>query len=40
MLQLAINAGYTLDEIRNLFEAPLRSAIYAPAPNSEWFAEV
>ncbi|KAK4683238.1 hypothetical protein QC764_123350 [Podospora pseudoanserina] len=40
MLQLAINAGYTLDEIRDLFEAPLRSAIYAPAPNSEWFAEV
>ncbi|KAK0668679.1 putative L-asparaginase [Cercophora samala] len=40
MLQLAINAGYTLDEIRDLFEAPLRNAIYAPAPNSEWFAEV
>ncbi|KAK0712178.1 Asparaginase/glutaminase [Apiosordaria backusii] len=40
MLQLAINSDYALDEIRDLFEAPLRNAIYAPAPNSEWFADV
>ncbi|KAK4186975.1 putative L-asparaginase [Podospora australis] len=37
MLQLAINAGLTLDEIRDLFESPLRDAIYAPAPNNEWY---
>lgn len=28
MLQLAINANYTLDEIHDLFEAPLRKAIF------------
>ena len=31
MLQLAINAGYSMDEIRDLFEGPLRKAIYASA---------
>ncbi|SPO06972.1 related to ASP3-1 - L-asparaginase II [Cephalotrichum gorgonifer] len=31
MLQLAINAGYSMDEIRDLFEAPLRKAIYTSA---------
>ncbi|KAK4224040.1 putative L-asparaginase [Podospora fimiseda] len=35
MLQLAINAGLTIQEIQDLFEAPLRDAIYAPAPNKE-----
>ncbi|KPM37600.1 hypothetical protein AK830_g8959 [Neonectria ditissima] len=28
MLQLALNAGLTLDEIRNVFEDPLRKAVY------------
>ncbi|KAF7549918.1 hypothetical protein G7Z17_g6057 [Cylindrodendrum hubeiense] len=28
MLQLAINAGFTLDEIRDVFETPLRKAVY------------
>ncbi|KAK3356352.1 Asparaginase/glutaminase [Lasiosphaeria hispida] len=37
MLQLALSAGYTLDKIRDLFEAPLRDAIYAPTPNNEWY---
>lgn len=37
VLQLALGAGYSLEEIRDLFESPLRDAIYAPAPNSEWF---
>ncbi|KAK3985286.1 putative L-asparaginase [Cladorrhinum sp. PSN332] len=37
MLQLAINAGLTIEEIQDLFEAPLRDAIYAPAPNNEWY---
>ncbi|KAI0022811.1 Asparaginase/glutaminase [Xylariomycetidae sp. FL0641] len=31
MLQLAINAGYDLDRIRDLFESPLRKAIYGSA---------
>ncbi|PKS05450.1 hypothetical protein jhhlp_008826 [Lomentospora prolificans] len=31
MLQLAINAGHSLDEIRDLFEGPLRKAIYTSA---------
>ncbi|KAI1500869.1 Asparaginase/glutaminase [Biscogniauxia marginata] len=35
MLQLAINAGYSLNEIRDLFESPLREAIYGPAVNQE-----
>jgi len=38
MLQLALGAGYSLDEIRDVFETPLREAIYAPKPNSEWFS--
>lgn len=33
MLQLALNAGYDLDEIRDLFESPLRNAIFGPAVN-------
>ncbi len=37
MLQLALGAGMSLDEIRDVFERPLRDAIYAPAPNSEWY---
>jgi len=37
MLQLALNAGYDLEETRDLFEAPLRNAIYAQVPNNEWF---
>ncbi|OIW22829.1 Asparaginase/glutaminase [Coniochaeta ligniaria NRRL 30616] len=37
MLQLAINAGYSLDEIRDLFESPLRDAVYAPSANQEWY---
>ncbi|KAJ9144637.1 Asparaginase/glutaminase [Pleurostoma richardsiae] len=36
-LQLAINAGYNLDQIRDLFESPLRDAIYGPASNQEWY---
>lgn len=31
MLQLAVNAGYSMDEIRELFEGPLREAIYTSA---------
>ncbi|KAK3314399.1 Asparaginase/glutaminase [Apodospora peruviana] len=37
MLQLALGAGYSLDEIRDLFESPLRNAIYAPTPNNKWY---
>lgn len=37
VLQLAINAGYTLDEIRDLFEGPLREAVYTPSANQEWY---
>ncbi|KAB5559589.1 Asparaginase/glutaminase [Coniochaeta sp. 2T2.1] len=33
VLQLAINAGLSLDEIRDVFEAPLRNVIYAPHVN-------
>ncbi|RYP05152.1 hypothetical protein DL764_004006 [Monosporascus ibericus] len=33
ILQLAIGAGYSVDEIRNLFESPLRNAIYGPSAN-------
>jgi len=35
MLQLAINAKYSLEQIRLLFESPLRDAIYGPAVNQE-----
>ncbi|PGH16392.1 hypothetical protein AJ79_01723 [Helicocarpus griseus UAMH5409] len=31
MLQLAVNAGYDLDKIRDLFEGPLRKAVYTSA---------
>ena len=31
MLQLAINAGYSMDDIRDLFEGPLREAVYTSA---------
>lgn len=37
MLQLALSAGYSLDEIRDLFEGPLREAVYAPSANQEWY---
>ncbi|ORY01113.1 Asparaginase/glutaminase [Clohesyomyces aquaticus] len=37
VLQLAINAGYSLDEIRDVFENPLRTAVYGPQPNAEWY---
>ncbi|KAI0400279.1 Asparaginase/glutaminase [Xylaria palmicola] len=35
MLQLGINAGYSMDEIRDLFEGPLRQAIYEPWVNQQ-----
>ncbi|KAF9871584.1 hypothetical protein CkaCkLH20_10995 [Colletotrichum karsti] len=35
MLQLAINAGYSLDEIRDLFESPLRKAVYGTAASQK-----
>ncbi|KAH8173125.1 L-asparaginase 2-2 [Sarocladium implicatum] len=31
MLQLAINAGYSIDAVRDLFEGPLRRAVYTSA---------
>lgn len=37
MLQLAINAGYSIDQIRDLFEAPLRKAIFGPWANQEFY---
>ncbi|KAI1633514.1 Asparaginase/glutaminase [Biscogniauxia mediterranea] len=37
MLQLGLNAGYDLDAIRGLFESPLRTAIYGPAVNQEFY---
>ena len=37
MLQLAINAGYSLDKIRDLFEGPLREAIYKPWANQVFY---
>ncbi|KAI1378037.1 Asparaginase/glutaminase [Hypoxylon crocopeplum] len=37
MLQLALNAGYTLDQIRDLFESPLREAIYSPLVNQNFY---
>ena len=36
MLQLAINAGYSIDGIRDLFEGPLRRAVYTSA-NLEYY---
>ncbi|KAJ4508747.1 hypothetical protein HRR83_005837 [Exophiala dermatitidis] len=40
MLQLAINAGYSLDQIRDLFEGPLRNAIYGPYANQLFYGLV
>jgi len=37
MLQLALSAGYDLDEIRDLFENPLRKAIYGPPANQLFY---
>ncbi|KAI1770807.1 Asparaginase/glutaminase [Hypoxylon cercidicola] len=37
MLQLALNAGYNLTEIRDLFESPLRKAIYGPVANQHFY---
>ncbi|WYZ39092.1 hypothetical protein EsH8_III_001006 [Colletotrichum jinshuiense] len=37
MLQLAINAGLDLDGIRDLFESPLRSAVYGPPANQKFY---
>ncbi len=34
MLQLAINAGYSLDQIRDLFEGPLRQSYLWPLGQS------
>lgn len=31
MLQLAVSAEYSMDEIRKLFEGPLREAVYTSA---------
>ena len=35
VLQLGLNAGYDMDQIRDLFESPLRDAIYDPYANQE-----
>ncbi|KAI0864575.1 Asparaginase/glutaminase [Xylaria cubensis] len=35
MLQLSINAGYSLNDIRKLFEDPLRQAVYGPWVNQQ-----
>jgi L-asparaginase len=37
MLQLALNAGYSLDEIRDLFERPLREAVYGSSASQAWY---
>lgn len=37
MLQLAINAGYDLEQIRMLFENPLREAVYGVYANQQWY---
>ncbi|RDW74240.1 asparaginase [Aspergillus mulundensis] len=37
MLQLAINADYELDEIRDLFESPLRKALYTSPASQEYY---
>ncbi|TPX17812.1 uncharacterized protein E0L32_002913 [Thyridium curvatum] len=40
MLQLAINAGYSMDQIRDLFEGPLRKAIFGTKVNQmTYFAQ-
>ncbi|KAI9372866.1 Asparaginase/glutaminase [Aspergillus egyptiacus] len=37
MLQLAINAGYSLDEIRSMFEGPMREAYYTSPASKEYY---
>lgn len=37
MLQLALNANYTLDQIRDLFEGPIRKALFGPWANQEFY---
>ncbi|KAI0148417.1 Asparaginase/glutaminase [Xylariaceae sp. FL1272] len=37
MLQLAINAGFSLSAVRALFETPLRDAVYGPVINQEFY---
>ncbi|KAL2844866.1 Asparaginase/glutaminase [Aspergillus pseudodeflectus] len=37
LLQLAINAGYGLDEIRDVFEGPLRRALYTSPASLEYY---
>ncbi|KAI8214819.1 hypothetical protein K4K53_011042 [Colletotrichum sp. SAR 10_77] len=37
MLQLAINAGYSLDQIRDLFESPLRNAVYGSPASQKYY---
>ncbi|GKT92721.1 L-asparaginase [Colletotrichum tofieldiae] len=37
MLQLAINAGYDLEQTRDLFESQLRNAVYDPAANQKFY---
>jgi L-asparaginase len=37
LLQLAINAGYGLDEIRDIFEGPLRRALYTSPASLEYY---
>jgi hypothetical protein len=36
MLQLALNAGYNMTEIQELFEGPLRKAVYTSS-NLEYY---
>ena len=37
MLQLAINAKYSMAQIRDLFEGPLRKAILSPYANQQFY---
>ncbi|KAI8242078.1 hypothetical protein K4K55_011182 [Colletotrichum sp. SAR 10_96] len=37
MLQLAINARYSLDQIRDLFESPLRNAVYGSPASQKYY---
>ncbi|KAI0475508.1 Asparaginase/glutaminase [Xylariaceae sp. FL0804] len=37
LLQLALNAGYDMDQIRELFEGPIRKAILGPWANQEFY---
>ncbi|KAL3477341.1 Asparaginase/glutaminase [Aspergillus californicus] len=36
-LQLAINAGYSLDEIRSVFESSMRTALYSSPASQEYY---